>query len=90
MTSRVRIPQRVREIGRKTNRHRIYQGRLAEDYDGIGRYVMVLLSGGSTSAGLRARVGAGDFGTGQVIPAGTYVSVYVGRGKVEILTMGAK
>lgn len=82
--------RRIREISGKTTPPRIYSAHLAEDYDGIGQYVLVGLSKGSTSTAYRARVGAGDFGTGQVIPAGTPVSVYVGRGRIEILTLGAK
>jgi len=64
--------------------------KLAEDYDGIGQYVLVNLSGTSTGAAYKARVGSGDFGTGQIIPKGTPVTVFSHHGLMEILSLGAK
>lgn len=62
----------------------IYRGRLAEDYDGIGQYVLVALAGSSTSSAYKARVAAGDFGGGRVIPRGSPVSVASHRGNLEV------
>jgi hypothetical protein len=69
---------------------RVFRGSLAEDYDGIGQYVLVALAGSSVSGAYRARVASGDFGTGQVIPRGSPVTVFVHRGLVEILSLGVK
>jgi len=80
----------VKRLGREANPQRVFRAFLAEDYDGIGQYVSLTLSRGAVTAGLRGRVGSGDFGTGQVIPVGTPVSVFSYRGKLEILSMGAK
>lgn len=68
----------------------IYHGRLAQEYDGIGQYVLVSLSMASVSAAYKARVASGDFGTGQKFPVGTPVSLSVYRGKIEILSLGSK
>ena len=84
------IESRVKEISREANRYRVHRGYLSEDYDGIGQYIMVILSGGSTSGALRARIASADFGTGQLIPRGSPVSVFVAHGKVEIMSMGFK
>ena len=81
---------RVRELGKTDNRRQVFGARLAEDYDGIGQYVLVALSRGTTGAAYKARVASGDFGTGQVIPFGTPVSVFSNRGILEIISMGAK
>ena len=64
---------------------RIHRGFLAEDYDGIGQYVMVTLSRLSTSAARLARVAAGDFGGGRTFPAGTPVTVFSVHGRLEVL-----
>lgn len=64
---------------------RIHMGRLAEDYDGIGQYVMVSLSQSSVSAAYKARVAAGDFGGGRLFPKGTKVPVISIRGQLEVL-----
>jgi hypothetical protein len=60
-------------------------GRLAEDYDGIGQYVMVSLSQSSVAAAFKARVAAGDFGGRRRIPMGTRVPVISIRGQLEVL-----
>lgn len=88
--SRTTTVSSVRELGRTANQQRVFRAFLAEDYDGIGQYVAITLTKGGTSAALRGRVGAGDFGTGQVIPEGTPVAVFSYKGKLEILSMGAK
>lgn len=86
---RISEPRRaIKEIA--PNQRRVFRGRLAEDYDGIGQYVLVALAGSSTSAGYKSRLAVGDFGTGQVIPRGTPVTVHVNHGQVEILSLGAK
>jgi len=64
---------------------RIHRGYLAEAYDGIGQYVMVTLTRGSTSAAYKARIAAGDFGGGRTFPVGTPVPVFSIRGQLEIL-----
>lgn len=83
---------RPRSAARRATRkpNKVFRGRLAEDYDGIGQYVMVSLGGASVGAGFKARVAAGDFGTSQIIPAGTPVAMFIDRGQIEIMSMGAK
>lgn len=88
--ARSTVRRRIRELGQEANRPRVYRGRLAEDYDGIGQYVLVSLAQGSVSAGYKAHIASGDFGTGQKIPAGTPVTVVSIRGRIEIISMGAK
>jgi hypothetical protein len=69
---------------------KVFPARLAEDYDGIGQYVLVNLAGASVGSAYRARLAAGDFGTGQIIPVGTPVTVFSNHGLMEILSLGAK
>ena len=84
----VRPRRTIKEIQPKIRQ--TYYGRLAEDYDGIGQYVLVSLSRISVGAAYKARVASGDFGTGQVIPIGTPVTIFSYRGQLEILSLGAK
>lgn len=84
----VNLQRRVREVQSKPSA--ATHGFLAEDYDGIGQYVLVSMSRTSTSAAYKARVAAGDFGTGQVIPSGSPVTLFVHRGQIEILSLGGK
>jgi hypothetical protein len=83
-----RTPEAARRATERAPK--IARGKLAEDYDGIGQHVMVSLAGASVGSALRARIAAGDFGTGQVIPAGTPVSMYIDRGQIEIVSLGVK
>lgn len=73
-----------------TRSRKVFRATLAEDYDGIGQYVLVALAGSSVASGYKARIASGDFGTGQIIPRGSPVSVFVNRGMIEILSLGAK
>jgi len=86
----VNLKRQVADYSRKLNPHLIYRAKLAEDYDGIGQWVLVFLSNGSTSAAYKARVAAGDFATGQLIPERTPVTVFINHGQVEILSLGYK
>lgn len=61
----------------------MYRGKLAEDYDGIGQYVMVSLSGASVGSGFKSRIAAGDFGGSRTFPAGTPVRIFSYRGQLE-------
>lgn len=90
MRERSTIPARVKELSKEANRQRVHRGYLAEDYDGIGQYIMVILARSSTSGALRARVASADFGTGKLIPRGSPVSVFIAHGKIEIMSMGYK
>jgi len=67
---------------------KIHRAYLAEDYDGIGQYVLLALAKNSTSSAYKARIAAGDFGGGRVFPVGTPVIVHVNRGLIEILDLG--
>jgi len=67
---------------------KIFRAYLAEEYDGIGLYVMVSLSPASTSVAIKAQVTAGDFGRGVNFPVGTPVVAYTSRGFTEILGLG--
>ena len=82
--------QHIKELGQLENRQKIFYAYLAEDYDGKGQQVKIALARSSTSAGFFSFVASGDHGTGQRIPRGTRVTVMSHRGRVEILTMGAK
>lgn len=64
---------------------RVARARLAEEYDGIGQYVLVSLSQNSVSSAFKARVAAGDFGGGRKFPVGTPVTVFSHRGQLEVL-----
>lgn len=86
----IKISRRVKELSKEANRPRATRGRLAEEYDGIGQYVLVSLSAGSVSSAYKARIASGDFGTGQKIPIGTQVTIISIRGRLEIISMGAK
>lgn len=88
--SKLTIRSRIKELSKEANRPRAFRGRLAEEYDGIGQYVLVSLSQNSVSSGFSARVASGDFGTGQKIPVGTPVTVVSYRGQIEIVSLGAK
>lgn len=57
---------------------------LAEEYDGIGQYVLVTLSKSSTSSAYKTRVAAGDFGGSRTFPAGTPVVIFSYRGQLEV------
>ena len=82
--------RQVGDIAKQAVKRGIYHGKLAEPYDGVGQYVLVSLSLGSVSAAYKARIAAGDFGTGTTFPVGTPVSISVHRGRVEILSLGNK
>lgn len=82
--------RRIQEVSQFGNRPRVFHGRLAEDYDGIGQYVLVNLSAASVSGAYKARVASGDFGTGQFFPTGTPVSVVSYRGSLEVISLGLK
>jgi hypothetical protein len=87
---RTTLQRRVKELSRQENRPRAFRGRLAEDYDGIGQYVLVSLSSGSVSSAYKARIASGDFGTNQRIPKGSLVTVISYHGQIEIISLGAK
>jgi hypothetical protein len=59
------------------------RGYLAEPYDGIGQYIMVGLSRGSTSVAYKARVASGDFNSGRTFPVGTPIHLTMYRGSLE-------
>jgi hypothetical protein len=84
----IRSRSQVREL--TSPPRRIFRGKLAEDYDGIGQYVSVALAGSSVGSAYKARLASGDFGTGQTVPRGTPVSIFSNRGQLEILSLGAK
>lgn len=80
--------RRVQEVTQKPRQ--VFRAKLAEDYDGIGQYVLVSLAGSAVGGAFKARLASGDFGTGQTIPVGTPISVFFNRGQLEILSLGAK
>lgn len=89
--SRELTPRRsIAEIAKQAVKPGIYHGKLAEEYDGIGQYVLVSLAQSSVASAYKARVAAGDFGTGERFPIGTPVTIAVYRGKIEILSLGNK
>lgn len=87
---RIKARRQVEEISNDVNSERVHFGFLAEDYDGIGQYVLTTLARTSSAAAYKAHVASGDFGTGQTIPAGTQVTVVSVRGRLEIVSLGAK
>lgn len=80
----------VKEASKEANRDHVFYAYLAEDYDGIGQMIRISMARSSTSVGFMAHIASGDFGTGQRIPSGTKVSVLSRRGRIEVLSMGAK
>lgn len=88
--TRTTIPNRIKELSQEANKPRVHEAQLAEEYDGVGQHVAVELSEGSTSVVYQARIASGDFGTGQTMPQGTPVSVFTYRGKIVVISMGAK
>jgi len=80
----------VREATQEANPRRVFRAFLAEDYDGIGQYILITLAPSSTAAGYKVRIASGDFNTGQSMPRGTPVSVFSYRGNMEVISMGAK
>lgn len=84
----VRVRRRIEETS--VPPRRIFPAHLAEEYDGIGQYVLVALAGSAVGGAYKARIASGDFGTGQTMPAGTPVSIFSNRGNLEIISMGAK
>lgn len=83
MSKRGTTQNRIRELSRLPQR--LNKAYLAEDYDGIGQYVLVALARSSTSAALRARIASGDFGGSRTFPVGTPVIVSSIRGQLEVL-----
>lgn len=65
-------------------RHGMVRGFLAEDYDGIGQYILVSLARSSSSALYKGRIAAGDFAGGRSFPAGTPVHIAMYRGQAEV------
>lgn len=80
--------QYIQERAREASRPRILHGYLAEDYTGIGKTVAVSLSRNSAGIAINANIAAGDSDTGQLVPAGTRVTIYVYHGQAEILSLG--
>lgn len=80
--SRLRTSRLIEAIGHRPKR--MFRGYLAEAYDGIGKYVKVSLSRGSTSAAQVARVASGDFNGGRTFPVGTPVHLISFRGQLEV------
>jgi len=76
------LPRRVRELSRRPSR--IFRAYLAEDYDGIGQYISITLSQGSSSKALKGRIASGDFGGSRIFPEGTPVVVASYRGQLEV------
>lgn len=86
----VRPKRLVEEAQHSVSSKNVFRAYLAENYDGIGQYVLITLAKSSSSAAYKARIASGDFNTGQTMPVGTPVSVFSYRGSIEIISMGAK
>lgn len=83
------ISDRINAVARDAS-VRGFRAYLAEDYDGIGQYVLISLARAAPTSALRARVAAGDFATAQDFPVGTPVVVFSHHGSLEILSLGVK
>lgn len=79
----------IRPLAKDRNT-RVFRGYLAEEYDGIGQWILVTLSRGSTSGAMRAKLGAGDFNTGAHYPVGTPVALFFNHGLAHILDLGTR
>lgn len=79
-------------LGKKLRKPGVFRAYLAEDYDGIGQYMLVSLTRASTSGVFKARVAAGDFNVNSQVsfPHGTPVVVFVYHGEIEIMSLGYK
>lgn len=79
---RTTFKQRVAELSGRPDR--IFKAYLAEDYDGIGQYVMLSLTRSGVTNALKGRIASGDFGGGRTFPEGTPVVVIAYRGQLEV------
>ena len=86
----VKLRRQLENISKRVNHPKVYRGRLAEDYDGIGQFILVSMSQAATTSAYKAQIAVGDFGTGQPIPAGTPVTLASSHGRIMVLSLGAK
>lgn len=82
------VPRNLLERLARQRDVRVFRGYLAEPYDGIGQYMMITLTRGSTSAALPVHIASGDFATAARIPAGAPVVVVSKQGRLEVLSLG--
>lgn len=79
------IKRRVRELSQEASPREVKRAYLAEAYDGVGQYVLVTLSLGSSSAAL-ARVTLPGYKF--PVEAGAPISVTMNNGSIEVVSMG--
>jgi hypothetical protein len=83
------VRRSVAEIAKKATNAGLKRGYLAEEFDGVGSTIQVLMSRGSSSA-VQAYIAVGSFGTEQTFPAGTPVYVLEYNGRLEVVSLGSK
>lgn len=79
------IKRLVREVAQNASPREVKRAYLAEDYDGVGQYVLVTMSLGSSSAAL-ARVTVPGYKF--PIEAGCPISVTMNNGSIEVVSLG--
>jgi hypothetical protein len=81
------IKRQIQNLARAENPPEVRIAYLAEDFDGIGQYVAVRLSRGSSSSAL-ARVSIGGTSGKFPIEEGARVSVVMVKGTLEVISLG--
>jgi hypothetical protein len=81
------VKRAVREASQDANPKQVRRAYLAEAYDGIGQYVNVALSTGSSSSAIARVPNSGVYKV--PLEAGAPVSVTVHRGSVEVVGLGS-
>jgi hypothetical protein len=80
------VKRLVREVSQNASPREVKRAYLAEPYDGIGQYVLVALSLGSSSSAIARVTGAGyKF----PIEAGAPISVTFNNGSIEVVSLGS-
>jgi len=79
------VKRMVRDVAQNAAPREIKRAYLAEDYDGVGQYVLVSLSLGSSSSAL-ARVTVPGYKF--PIETGCPISVTMNNGSIEVVSLG--
>lgn len=79
------VKRRVREVAQNASPREVKRAYLAEAYDGIGQYVLVSLSLGSSASAI-ARVAIAGYKF--PVEAGAPISVTMNNGSIEVVSLG--
>jgi hypothetical protein len=81
------LKRQIEKIAKEENPVEVRIAYLAEDFDGIGQYVAVRLSRGSSSSAL-AKVSIGGTSGKFPLEAGARVAVVMVKGTLEVISLG--